>query len=236
MTVAAWVGGSVASRRPPMTAEAREDFNLVQTATLTLLGLIIGFTFSMAVGRYDQRKNLEEEEANAIGTAYLRADLIGEPHAAKLQGTLRDYANERLRFYQASRDDGRRDRRAHGRPAERPLVDDSRAGADDATPITAACRREHQRRDQLAGLLAGRMVEPHPARSLDAHDRDGPVRQLLVGPRRQAAQGPNYGCWPYCRLSLAIAFFLIADIDAPRGGVIRVVPQNLQALVKGGVE
>src|SRR5215469_1575668 len=44
--------------------------------TLTLLELIIGFTFSMVVGRYDQRRRNEEEEANAIGTAYVRADLV----------------------------------------------------------------------------------------------------------------------------------------------------------------
>ena len=41
-----------------------QDYSFVLGGTLTLLGLIIGFTFSMAVGRYDQRKNYEEEEAN----------------------------------------------------------------------------------------------------------------------------------------------------------------------------
>jgi len=46
--------------------EKRSDFALIQAATLTLLGLLIGFSFSMAVGRYDQRKNFEEAEANAI--------------------------------------------------------------------------------------------------------------------------------------------------------------------------
>jgi hypothetical protein len=43
---------------------------------LTLLALIIGFSFSMAVSRYDQRKSYEEAEANAIGTEYARADLL----------------------------------------------------------------------------------------------------------------------------------------------------------------
>src|SRR3974377_1463399 len=61
---------------------SREDFKFVLGGTLTLLGLLIGFTFSMAVGRYDQRKNLEEEEANAIGTEYVRADLLPSAHAA----------------------------------------------------------------------------------------------------------------------------------------------------------
>jgi hypothetical protein len=43
---------------------------VVPAATLTLLGLIIGFSFSMAINRYDQRKNYEEAEVNAIGTEY----------------------------------------------------------------------------------------------------------------------------------------------------------------------
>jgi hypothetical protein len=59
-----------------MAEAVREDFRAIQSATLTLLGLLIGFSFSMAVSRYDERKNCEEAEANAIGTEYVRADLL----------------------------------------------------------------------------------------------------------------------------------------------------------------
>ena len=55
---------------------------MVETATLTLLGLIIGFSFSMAITRYDLRKNYEEAEANAIGTEYVRAGLLPAADAA----------------------------------------------------------------------------------------------------------------------------------------------------------
>ena len=61
------------------------------TATLTLLGLIIGFSFSMAISRYDQRKVYEEAEANAIGTEYVRADLLPAGDAARVRALLRDY-------------------------------------------------------------------------------------------------------------------------------------------------
>ena len=67
--------------------DERDDFNTVQAATLTLLGLIIGFSFSMAISRYDQRKNYEEAEANAIGTEYVRAGLL--PAADADEGTWR---------------------------------------------------------------------------------------------------------------------------------------------------
>ena len=66
---------------------------------LTLLGLLIGFAFSMAVTRYDQRKDYEEGEANAIGTASVRADLLPDADAAQVRILLKRYLNERVRFY-----------------------------------------------------------------------------------------------------------------------------------------
>jgi len=57
----------------------------VLAASLTLLALIIGFSFSMAVSRYDQRKNYEEAEANAIGTEYLRANLLPADDATRVR-------------------------------------------------------------------------------------------------------------------------------------------------------
>jgi|SRR5208282_1348102 len=68
--------GASLRRRRPLKDDERDDFGIVQTATLTLLGLIIGFSFSMAIVRYDLRKNYEEAEANAIGTEYVRAELL----------------------------------------------------------------------------------------------------------------------------------------------------------------
>jgi len=76
------------------------DLGVVTAATLTLLGMIIGFSFSMAVSRYDQRKNDEEAEANAIGTEYLRADLLPAADAAKVRALLRSYLDQRILFYE----------------------------------------------------------------------------------------------------------------------------------------
>ena len=60
--------GVVAERLwSPVKASDHNELSIVQSAALTLLGLIIGFSFAMAISRYDQRKGLEEAEANAIG-------------------------------------------------------------------------------------------------------------------------------------------------------------------------
>jgi hypothetical protein len=63
---------------------------------LGLLGLLLAFTFGMAGARYDDRRNLVVEEANAIGTAWLRADLVPEPMRTQARAVLREYAQARL--------------------------------------------------------------------------------------------------------------------------------------------
>ena len=97
----AWIGCTFLRRRRALDADLREDFGFVLASTLTLLGLIIGFSFSMATGRYDQRKNYEEAEANAIGTEYLRADYLPAADGGKVRGLLRSYLDQRILFYEA---------------------------------------------------------------------------------------------------------------------------------------
>ena len=67
-----------------LTDDVRGDFGIIEAATLTLLSLLIGFSFSMAVDRYNLRKNYEEAEANAIGTEYLRIGLLPAAEVAKV--------------------------------------------------------------------------------------------------------------------------------------------------------
>ena len=78
-----------------MTPDIREDFTTILVTTLTLNGLIIGFSFSMAINRYEQRKNYEEAEANAIGTEYSRADLLPSEAADHVRSLLRQYLDLR---------------------------------------------------------------------------------------------------------------------------------------------
>ena len=89
-------------RKGALDDEAGDDFGTILAATLTLLGLIIGFSFSMAIGRYDQRKNYEEAEANAIGTEFVRADLLPAADAARVRALLLSYLDQRVLFYQTT--------------------------------------------------------------------------------------------------------------------------------------
>src|SRR5215831_2711859 len=96
---AAWIGNSFGKGKRTAGEDDRDEFMFVLGGTLTLLALIIAFTFSMAVTRYDQRKGYEEQEANAIGTEYVRADLLPAADAAKVRALLKRYLDQRILHY-----------------------------------------------------------------------------------------------------------------------------------------
>src|SRR5271156_2299763 len=97
--LSAYLGYFLRRERQSLSKDAHDDFDTVQTASLTLLALIIGFSFSMAVTRYDQRKNYEEAEASAISTEYLRADLLPSEDATRVRELLRQYLAQRVSYY-----------------------------------------------------------------------------------------------------------------------------------------
>src|SRR6478672_8269589 len=114
--LSAQIGASVLQKQQKLEEGIREDFGVILAATLTLLGLLIGFSFSMAMSRYEQRKTYEEAEANAIGTEYVRADLLPAAEAVKVRALLRNYLDQRVLFYTAT--DAQALRQTNGRTAQ----------------------------------------------------------------------------------------------------------------------
>jgi hypothetical protein len=82
--------------------EARLSHGMLwEAAVLALLGLLIGFAFAMAVDRFNARRELIVEEANAIETTWLRAGMLPEPARQELRGLLDRYVDTRVAFYEA---------------------------------------------------------------------------------------------------------------------------------------
>jgi hypothetical protein len=223
--------GASLRKGKPVEEDARQDLDLIVPATLTLLGLVIGFSFSMAINRYDQRKAYEEAEANAIGTECLRADLLPPNNAERVRVLLRNYLDQRILFYQ-TRDLG---------ALRRIDVDTARL----QTELWSAVRTPGEQPTPLLALVVSGMNDvlnsqgftqaawwnriPIAAWLLMA--AIGMCSNLLVGygARRVKTGQVNTLVLP---IVLSVAFFLIADIDSPRRGVIRVVPQNLMSLAE----
>jgi hypothetical protein len=106
LLVLAEVGYRLGRHRHTVSGEARRNqVGIVQNSVLTLLGLLLGFTFSMAVARYDSRRELVVKEANAIGTTWLRANLLPDAHRQAVRDLLGEYVDLRLRTQAAIGDE-----------------------------------------------------------------------------------------------------------------------------------
>jgi hypothetical protein len=86
---------------PTHDVEGSSGVGSLETAIFALLGLMIAFTFSGGLSRYDQRRAQAVDEANAIGTAYLRIDLVAESARPKLREAFRGYVDARIATYKS---------------------------------------------------------------------------------------------------------------------------------------
>jgi hypothetical protein len=94
-----------ASRRKEKVEHSQESY--LVGSMLGLLALLLAFSFSMALDRYEERRHLVVQEANAIGTAYLRAQMLDEPHRSRLSGLLVEYTDNRIELASAAVDRGK---------------------------------------------------------------------------------------------------------------------------------
>ncbi|HYK37279.1 hypothetical protein [Alloacidobacterium sp.] len=230
MVLSVLVGVFLARKVRPVQDDERDDLGLVINASLTLLALIIGFSFSMAVSRYDQRKNYEEEEANAIGTEYVRADLLPADSAAQVRQLLKQYLDQRLLFYTTH--DPRQLAAINNETAK--LQDKMWAAVQSAakaqpTPpvalVVAGMNDVLNRQGYTQAAWWNRI--PKGAWSLMA--TLGICCSLLIGYGSHKKGILLFTVLPFL---VSIAFVLIADIDSPRSGVIHVAPQNLISLAQ----
>jgi hypothetical protein len=231
LVAAAWLGAVLFKRRPMADTEER-DFSLISNATLTLLGLIIGFSFSMAVSRYDQRKNYEEAEANAIGTEYVRADLLPAADATKTRALLRDYVEQRILFYTVSDTEKLRqiDVKTAGLQAElwSAVVAPSLA---QPTPVNALVVSGMNDVLNAQGYTQAAWWNRIPSAAWGLMAMIALFSNFMVGIIGTSNKAHASVLW-ILPLVIAVAFFLIADLDSPRHGVIHVTPQNLLSLAE----
>jgi hypothetical protein len=228
---AAWVGGRLSQRRRGMAEDERTDFGVILAATLTLLGLIIGFSFSMATARYDLRKTYEEAEANAIGTEYLRADLLPAEDASAVRRLLKQYTDLRIGFY-TTRDSAELKRiDSDTTQAQGQLwAAASRSAATQPTPVDALAVAGMNDVLNSQGYTQAAWWNRIPGAAWVLMFGIAVFCNGLLGYGARRMEPRMFMVLP---LVVAVSFFLIADIDSPRGGVIRVHPQNLMSLRAG---
>ena len=228
--------GSLVRRRRDRQAEdgdaARTHEGYIVSGALGLLALLLGFTFALAVDRYDARRGLVLEEANAIGTTYLRAQLLDEPHRSRLSRLLLGYAQNRLDLANATTYEGRIALMAQTNTyqtrlwaetvaAIRPIRGQVIAGTFvetmnatiDAGAARVAARRAHVPSRVLVFLLIYMAVAAF-------------LFGFAMPPRRRPTTTA------VLLTLLTLAYSLILDIDRPTGGSIREPQAAMEDLVE----
>jgi hypothetical protein len=216
--------------RTAADADTRAHIGTLQAAVLGLLALLLGFTFAMAVSRFDTRRSLVLQEANAISTTYSRARLFSQVQSQQIMGSLRDYVHARLDFYDAGID------------VER--LDSAQAAASrlesQLWAVTVAAAKEDPRAVSIA-LFVQALNDMSDIREKRLAAMEDHVPQtviyLIVTVSIVALALVAYGCGLDQRrrllsnatFSLLIALVLttILDIDRPRRGLIKVSQESL---------
>jgi hypothetical protein len=226
--------GIIVRRRTDRKADSESDGaqdGYIVSGTLGLLALLLGFTFAMAIDRYDHRRSLVLEEANAIGTTYLRAQLLDEPYRGALSRLLQGYTETRIELANVDEPGARARLRARSDDyqsrlwtttvaAVRPIRGlevsstfvDAMNATIDAGAARVAARRAHVPSQVLAMLAIYMLISAYILGYVmgAAHRRSSTAVLLAL---------------------TTLAYSLILDIDWPTGGSVRESQAAMEDLV-----
>ncbi len=222
--------GFLSARRTSLNAAESTAFGVVQTTAFTLLSLLLAFSFSLALSRYDARRELVTKEANAIGTAILRTDLLYPEAGTQERALLNDYLNERLTYLSSSSE------------AEQAAAETRAADLQHRMWTIAASEVQRGRRSTATPLFVASLndvidISLMQRAAQRAHVPDLIVYILIV---LVLIAGTLFGTtWKTWRSTLLAAIALavmfgavfgaVIDLDQPQTGTIRVDLTSLAA-------
>jgi len=228
------IGLGVGKRRsvaaPASGGASGPQLGAIQGALLGLLGLLLAFSFAAAATRFLERQDLIVTEANAIGTTYLRTDLIDEPHRSVMRQGLRDYVTDRIRLSKL----------AHRGMTDADLV---QAEALQKTLWQAAIEGLKQRPAAIVALLdplnemidlqtlrlaAGRKHVPMPV--LGVLIVCAVLSMLTLGYGSGVSGGRRNPLSYALVVVVGATLFLIIDLDFPRAGLMQLSDLPLESL------
>ena len=222
--------GSWRGRRSP--APAGDTGDKFTDASMALLGLLLAFTFSMALNRYDDRHQAMVAETNAIGDLYTNATLLPEPARSEFQTLLFDYTTHRL--------EGRRRRALRNEPEEVLLearqmqakaTDIVAKMVEERTPITVPLVNTLNNVTSTYATYLAAYRERLPGIVLVLLLLGAVIPAFLMG--RQGATNTVHTSGPLAfGLLVALVIYVTFDLNQPSGGLITVGEEPLVELLK----
>jgi hypothetical protein len=220
------IGYRLADRRPQDPGSRHEGIGGIETAVFALLGLLMGFSFAGGMSRLETRRDLVVRAANAIGTAYLRLDLLADNDQIELRRLFREYIDAQIRVPRLLPDLD-----AAGRELEAAKALERRIWSK---AVAATPREPDQNAAKLLLLPAlNEMIDLTTARSVMALVRVPTlILVLLVSVALLSGVLAGYAIEKRHKRSIlhmlayavvvAITIYAIIDLDNPRSGLIRL--------------
>jgi hypothetical protein len=210
--------------RRQQTEDTKTASNAVKGAIFGLGALMLGFSFSMASSRFEERQHFVLQEANDLGTCYLRFDLIAEPNKTIGKNSIEKMVNLRLEIFEKGLDHDEVSRIAVAIDQEAKAVwsaiestkqkDASSLISSQIVPaansvIDNITNRNWLARKRLPGvilfLLAITLI----------------VTALLIGHSSGQGELRQRGLWLALDILMSVVVFVIIDLDRPRQGLIQ---------------
>jgi hypothetical protein len=220
--------------RPLPKEDCEDQPNKFGEGTLALLGLLLAFTFSMSLGKHDQRRQMVVTDSNAIGDFYTCVCLVKQPVRGKLQKVVRRYVEHRLATVTAPRDEAELQRRlveAEGMHGEmqglvKQAVDGGTAVVVPLVNTLNALTSSHAARlaawrDRLPGSIVWLLLV-------------AAVLSMVVLGRHQGTTGERrHGATIGFIVLVSMAVGVTLDLNQPERGLIQVSQEPLQRLLAG---
>jgi hypothetical protein len=199
---------------------------------LGLLALLLGFSFALAAGRFSDRVQLIVSEANAIGTAWLRCDMLPDAQRDEVRTLLRQYTSQRIAFYNARKQE-----------TVAAAIAESETLQSRMWPVVASAAKSTLVLAEVLLPPFNEMIDLHSARvAASRRHMPGMLLVLLLVCSAVTVAAVGYGCGVAGKrnvvLTTALTFLVagvlwaIVDMDHPRKGLIRAGNQPMLDLQK----
>ncbi len=226
MSLANEIGFLIARRSCRSESEpSRTASNSLKASIFGLVALLLGFSFSATTARYDLRQRLVLDQANAIGTCFLRAGLLDELPRVSIRKILRQYVDRRLEQYRLANQVAE---------IQRTQTEINRLLDDLWTSVEEAHRQTPEAvRNSLIVPAANEVIDLSSTRAwANRNHLPGPVlvlllasviiSSLLLGHSSGQSNRRHVGLWLATNAVFALVLFVVLDFDRPRRGLIRV--------------
>lgn len=232
LMAAGWYAGWRWGRRGRARGAEQVTESKLGDASLAILGLLLAFTFSMALNKYDRRRDALVNDSNAIGDLYTCASLISEPQGGKLRAVVRDYTRLRVDIGNTASPTNEEVRRALDRfdamlAQMTGLVRDAiTAGTPIAAPLTNALNEVQSAQTTRLAAIRDRL----PSGTLLLLAVAACLTSALVGREQASSKKPSLAGTAAFIIIVSLTVCVTVDLNHPTRGVIRTSQEPMQRL------